>query len=331
MKATAVGQTGLGSLLLLCASLAGCSSSHVAKDGGSKDGSTSMDGSADDGGFIRRRDAQITSGDPIPPCMRFDPMPCGAGQQCQLVIRRSGDAGFLIYSGCVEGADARPLGAPCDQWGGQGRPYAADGLQDEVYVDPCAQGLYCAADPKVRGHYSCQRSCESGRRQGQTEIVSCPSPTQYCAPGSSMATGLEEVCRESDTCDPSDPTSCGPGRGCYLRLNDNGTGALSVCLPVSDMPVADGAACQYLNDCNPGSSCWGPARLPPSRWMDSDLVCHRSCDTTSSGSLASDAGDDGDGGPGHGGGGCRGRTSCTSFSGSGLSVSSVSVPVGQCE
>jgi hypothetical protein len=329
MKATEVGRAGALLFALSGPWFFACGDSGQPKDAGPKDGSMSLDAGKDSGGFIRRRDAQGATSDPVPMCNRFDPMPCGAGQQCRLVIRRAADAGqFLIYPGCIEGLDGRQLGAPCDPWGGQVQPYAADGLSDELYVDPCGAGLYCSADLTIRGHFTCQRSCESGKIQGQTEIVSCPSPTQYCTRSSSMATGLEEICRESDACDPSNPTSCGPGKGCFLRLADSGMSVLTLCLPVDPMPLADGSACQFLNDCNPGSSCWGPTLVPQSRLTASDFLCRRSCRATGSGS-GQDGGDD-DAGTGSSGG-CGRGTSCVSFSGSGLNLPSVAASLGQCE
>jgi hypothetical protein len=330
-RAVAVGRLGAVLLVLSSLGFAACSSAPKA---GSKDGGKPLDAGGDSGGFIRRRDGQITGGDPVPACQRFDPMPCGAGQQCRLVIRSAADAGagqFLIYSGCVEDIAARPLGAPCDPWGGQSQLYAAEGLADEVYVDPCEQGLYCAPDLKIRDHYTCQRSCQSGQLQGQAEVVSCPSPTQYCTRGSSTATALEEVCRESDVCDPRSAAACGPGQGCYLRLDDVGTGVLTVCLRTSMTPVADGALCQFVNDCSPGSSCWGPALSPPARWTDSDLICRRSCRVSGPAATDQDAGDEDAGVIVRNPSGCGAGSSCASFAGSGLGLSSVSVPLGQCE
>ncbi len=328
MKAQALEGARAGVALLL---LAACSSSH----GGSQvkqDGGVPND-AGDDGGFIHRRDAQVTGGDPIPGCDRFAPSSCGAGQQCRIVIRRAGDAGqFTIYAGCVEGVPARHLGDPCDPFGGQTQPYKAEGLQDEVYVDPCGEGQYCAQDPQVRNHYTCQLSCESGRFQGQVGVA-CPSATQYCTSGVPNPTALEEVCRDSDGCDPTAQVGCASGTSCYLRLNDTGMGVLSVCAAPNPMPVADGDACMYVNDCNPGSSCFGPTRLPPSRWMQTDLICRRSCETSAGGVDGSDAGvaGDDDGGAVPGAGMCGGGQSCVGFAGSGLELGGLVAPLGQCE
>lgn len=327
-KAAARGYVLMAVLVLSPLLLTSCGDDDADEvgDGGAGDGS--IDGGGGDDGFVRpRRDAQIGT-DPVPECDRFDPLACGAGQHCQVVIRRAaGEQQFLIYAGCVEDGDTRGEGDPCDPWGGGFVPYRADGLDDELYADPCESGLFCAADPDVRGHFTCQRACESGRFEGQLGLA-CGSDEQYCTgPGP-----YEEVCRNSDDCDPTSPSGCGPGVGCYLRLNDTGTGVLTVCLPTVEVPVTDGAACQFLNDCQPGSSCWGPARVPPTRWAAEDLQCRRSCNAGADGS---DAGIDvatvdEDGGV-SGRGGCRGGSECIAFEGSGLELSTVSASLGQCE
>src|SRR5207248_8167840 len=117
-------------------------------------------------------------------------------------------------------------------------------------------------------------------------MVECPKG-QYC----SGPRGYQEVCVAGDVCDPSDPGSCGAAQGCFLRLNDRSDGVLTVCLPLIDKPLEDGAACVssgaiHLNACRPGSSCWGPARVPPSRWQDTDWSCRRSCTTSATSSGA---------------------------------------------
>src|SRR4051794_5501129 len=68
--------------------------SAPAKDGGAKDAGPDAGG----GHYIPRPDAQVNpGGDAVPECDRFDPLSCGGGQQCRLVIRRAaGDMGFLI-------------------------------------------------------------------------------------------------------------------------------------------------------------------------------------------------------------------------------------------
>ena len=239
----------------------------------------------------------------------------------------AGQTNFSIYSGCVENVDARAEGEPCDQWGGLVQTYDVPNLEDLVFIDPCAVGLFCAPDPKVRNHFSCQKSCELEANVG------CPSSTQYCV-ASSNATQLEEYCRDGDGCDPRDPTSCGEGRGCYLHLNDAGDAVLTVCLVSPDMPTKDGEPCQSYNECVPGSSCWGPTRVPPSRWQMTDLVCRRTCTAGATASQQDDAGADVDGGSSAPGAGmCPGTDRCIDFTGSGLDLGDFKggSDVGQCE
>jgi hypothetical protein len=293
----------------------------AARDGGTKKKDAGTD--AGQGHYIPRPDAQVTSGDPVPTCDRFDPLACGGGQHCRLVIRaQPGQTQFSIYSGCISGVDERSEGDPCDPWGGMAQPYEAEGLQDDVFVDPCAAGLFCAPDPKIRNHGSCQRACEPETN------VTCPMSDQYCAPGGQ--TQLEQYCRAGDMCDPHDPTSCGQGNGCYLHLNDAGDSVLTVCLPAPTMSVKDGEACMHYNDCVPGSSCWGPTRVPPNRWQNTDLICRRSCSDTGGGGGQDDGGADEDGGTG---GICPVKTKCVDFKGSGLDLGGVKngASLGQCE
>jgi hypothetical protein len=328
MKAAELGH-GRGWLLAfaaLCLVACGDDTTLTKRDAGMLDASVQRDAGKDAGGFIRRVDASTNVSDAVPMCNRFDPTPCGAGQECRLVISRAAgsdpSASFLIYPGCVEGLSSRPLGAPCTPFDGQAHPYMAKGVTDEIYVDPCAPGLYCAADFNVRDHYTCQRSCEPP--SSQSNGYACPV-TQACEQvGSTL---LQFVCHDSDHCDPSDPTSCAAGLGCFLRLNDTGTNVLSSCLPLSDASVPDGQPCQYLNDCNRGSSCWGPTRLRPEQWTDT--ICRRSCDVAISGGEASDAGVDDDGGIA--GNGCHITESCIPVSESKLDVSGVVPAPGLCE
>jgi hypothetical protein len=211
-KAAAVGYVRTAARIAFIAPwlllLASCGDDDAADSGSPNDGG--MD-AGDDGGFVRPRlDAQVGT-DPVPECNRFEPNPCAAGERCQVVIRRAaGEEQFLIYTGCVDDGVTRSEGDPCDPWGGGYVPYRADGLDDELYPDPCDQGLFCAPDPDVRGNFSCQRACESGRFEGQVGVA-CGSEGQFCSgPGP-----YEEICRESDTCDPTSPAGCGPGVGCY--------------------------------------------------------------------------------------------------------------------
>lgn len=286
-----------------------------------------MDASGGGGGtggrFSNRRpDAQVLQGDLVPPCDRLDPLACGAGQECEVVVRRSaGEDTFSVYDGCIESrAQTRGEGEPCDPFGGFLVAYSAPGLEDEVFYDPCDVGLYCAPDPHVRNADTCQRSCVSG-------ALACDSPSELCL----GPDPFREVCVPSDGCDPLDLTACGVGSGCYLRLGDQGDRVLTVCLGTQPEPIADGEPCTLISDCNPGSSCFGPTRLPPSRWTQADLLCRRTCSPAGSG--ADDGGTtDGDlDGGAAAGSGCPGGQQCVPFEGSGLSTETIPSAIGQCE
>jgi hypothetical protein len=302
---------GVGSVGLIAC---GDDDAVVAGDAGDKDASPRAGTS---GGTIGRRDAQVTSRDPVPDCDPTEPVPCGAGQTCRPVIRRAaGEPQFSLLFGCVEDTGGRARNAPCNPWDGLLVPYRAEGLEDELYVDPCDEGLYCTDHPSVRGAFSCQESCPLG---------TCASSDQQCIGDNAV----EAVCREVDHCDPLTGGGCPSGRTCYLELNAPETGVLTVCLPTPAAPLADGAACRSFADCLPGSSCWGPPRLPPTRWTLETLLCRPACSTTVAAPEDElDAGADEDGGvPGR----CSGGTSCRALSASGLDVELLPDGFGQCE
>ena len=278
--------------------------------------------------MLPRRDAAIGGEDPIPDCSRGDTKPCAAGQRCAVLIRRAPDAtDFTIAEGCVAAGATRGLGDPCAPFGGLDQPYRVPGLTDEVHVDQCGDGLFCASSVAVRGLNTCQPACAAQSVSGYD--APCEGAGEYCS-----GTGaFQQVCRKSDGCNPADPTSCGAGRGCYLRVGDDGMSVLSVCFPAPDMPVADGETCidamtgtYYINACNPGSSCWGPVRRPPTAWAIADYLCRRACDPGAG--SGTDAGDDD---AGVGGSSCRGGQECVDFSESGLDISNVHGDFGACE
>lgn len=293
--------------------LAACgddSGTNVVRDAGAGDGG------GPGGGKIPRHPGQNPVDDPIKNCNRFDAAACAAGEECHVLVRRAaGVDQFTITNGCVKASNGRTLGAPCEQWGGFGKPYMTPGLLDEVYLDPCDTGLFCAPNENVRGASSCQVACDI------TNKVGCQGATQYCQ--ATASDPFEDVCVESDKCDPTSGTGCPPGKACYLRPGDVAASVLTTCLAESDMPAADGEPCLdngtiILNKCRPGSSCWGPPQVPPDRWTEADLVCRRNC--AFGADLAElDAGNDADGGAG---GQCPAGDVCFGLEASGLTVPS---------
>jgi hypothetical protein len=311
------GSLALASLSLFVGVFAGACGDD---DGGPSDaGDTSDGGGGTSGiGMIPRTDASISTDDPVPECDRFDPDACGAGAQCRVVAREQPD-GFGVYGGCVKDVPARGLNEPCDPFGGGFDPYAAEGLKETVYVDPCAPGLYCAPDFDIRDHYKCQVACD--REAG----IGCVEP-QFCVKTSDLE--IEEICVDSDRCDPSDPSTCPSGEACFLRPNDAQDAVLTLCLAVDEMPLDDGEACTRYNQCHVGSSCWGPTLKPRAEWVMEDLVCRRTCMVGADDDDA-DAGAD-DGGVAEGGS-CKSGTSCVGFDKSSFDLTHVAGALGQCE
>ena len=95
-------------------------------------------------------------------------------------------------------------------------------------------------------------------------------------------------------------------------------------------PAADGESCASdgsfsPSGCRAGSSCWGPAALPPERWTEADYLCRRSCDL-GTGVAASDADA---GAQGRASGECDVGAECIDVSTSGLKIAS-GASLGQC-
>lgn len=273
--------------------------------------------------MIPRRDAQTTSVDPVPPCVRDDPSGCGSGMTCDLVVRRAaGSTQYQFYTGCVENDPSeRAEGDPCDADPRDGTPYRVPGLTDEVFRDQCGPGLVCSPARNIRNGYTCQTACSTG--QLGDSPVACSSSSAICFPG----TQISEYCRESDKCDVTEQTGCQSGEACFLAPSDTGDQLISLCSSPAMMPDADGdATCGFLS-CKTGSVCVGPVHLPITKWTRADVKCRPVC--TKPGGSDSDAGED-DAGVNRGG--CSTSTACQAFSESGLGLSSIpKPPYGQCE
>ena len=272
---------------------------------------------------IPRKDAAVSTTDPIPLCDRTDPLGCGPGQICTVVLRRApGDPQFTVQTGCVEARHPRAAGDPCDPDYTNNEPYSAPGVMDEVYMDPCGAGLICAPDRTVRGASSCQLACSSGTLGDQP--FNCQSATALCLTG-----GVNfpvEFCREAERCDVAKQAGCRPGESCYLRPTGDGKSMLSVCRPTPAMPLADGEMCRPFYTCKPGSQCMGPVHVAPLRWQAADFRCRPVCSVDGA---DADAGADADGGVR---GSCKAGASCVAYSESGLNLSNIpKPPYGQCE
>ncbi|MDD9968875.1 MAG: hypothetical protein OXR73_21720 [Myxococcales bacterium] len=326
--------------LLTC--VAACSGDKERKDldAGMDGGEPPVSGDGD--GDRPTFEAGVQSTDAVPPCDPFEPDQCAAGQECDVVLRRSTrDENFDIYTGCVDLRNERGLGDPCLPWNDFDTPYDVTNL--EVHTDPCEQGLVCAPDADVRGLFTCQVSCQSGRFQGFPRR-SCDSALEFCAQVlASNPTPYLEYCVETDGCNPADPDACGAGRSCYLRSTFGNEGVQSLCLsaPTEEILIDDGEPCgsSAINSCGAGSLCWGPVRVPPRSWTSADVLCRPVCDPTAVDE--GDPDDDDDAGMGTGdddagmevgdSDGCPGDTKCVPFSESGLTLGTIDGAFGQCE
>jgi len=252
-------------------------------------------------------------GDDAVSCDRFAGPSCPQDQKCVLLLRRAVDQdASAVYAGCVHAAVPQTaIDAHCSQWS---IDYDHPNTDDVINLDPCAPGLHCAPRADDSGLYACQRACQSGRYQGIGQQLCAGHPGEYCS--SAEANPFLEHCVLSAGCDPSDPLACADNQGCFLRLGDAAPGAtpsvLSECYPAVPSPLADGMLCQFVNDCAPGSVCWGPAIEPASQWAAPNILCRRACTP----GLVDD---------------CPPGTACIAVSDSGADVSSIDVAVGQCE
>jgi hypothetical protein len=267
----------------------------------------------DAGAQIPRLDA-ATGDDLVPQCNRFDDLSCGDGQVCNELVRTLPDGTDVGYGGCVSSNRLRGAGDPCTPWSER---YELEGLTDAVLLDPCGDGTVCADDPEIRGASSCQPGCATG--QFGDAPRGCASKSAFC-----FGQGpLQEVCIESDGCDPAKQTGCGVGEACYLQLNDSADGVLSVCLPLGEPEIPDHEPCIYVNDCAAGSSCLGPADAALSAWGEEEFLCRPLCSGPND-HTAVDAGLDDAGSAA----GCT----CTAYSSKFLDFSEVpKPPYGQCQ
>lgn len=327
---------GIWLLTLLCLSACGGGASSAdAGTGGDADGGDGDGSGSGSGGQQRPRSDNQVGGDPIVQCDRFDSFACGPGQKCALLIRRAPEeTDYLVQTGCVDVPKERPVGAICTPWGDE---HTFEGLGEEVYLDPCAQGLVCSDDPAIDGLHRCQPACQSGRYQDRGLYPSlCDDPGSYCSSvppiprPDSQSHPLLEWCIRAADCDPGAADSCGEGLGCYARLGDNAGAVLTECYVAPDAPTTDFEPCEYINECAPGSHCWGPVRIPPAEWTGDQRRCRPACVPGAGGDEDAGTGDE-DAGVGPDNGGCPAGTACRAFSESELSLGAASGSLGQCE
>lgn len=322
--ASVVSHSSLASKLVVCAaaalafsaSLSACGDDDDSKTtGGStagSGGSTSAgSGGAGGKGMIPRMDASVAEEDPIPECSRFGTNTCDAGKTCDLLVRISAannTAGY--YTGCVDTVTERAEGDPCDYEITNLPPYQTEGLTDEVYRDPCGDGLVCVPNAAVRGAGICAKACST--TQLGFEPGPCASPDEFC----SQDTQIAESCHKPDSCSIASQTGCPDDQACYAIPNDSFTKFLPICSPVPTTVPDDGELCNA--GCKKGSICAGPVHTPVDGWTAMNVKCRPVC---GEGVTASDED------AGVPAGGCPTGTQCEPFS---ESTWAPNLPAGQC-
>jgi hypothetical protein len=275
---------------------------------------------------IPRRDAQVMETEsPITACDRANPS-CATGETCDILFRSTPD-GLEISTGCVrEDPRERAEGDPCSVNPSGDEPYEADGLKDTIFREQCGPGLVCAPNRKVRGAYSCQKTCVARGLLGESAAVVCEDPASLCL----QATQFTEYCRKTEGCNVEKQTGCLGGESCYLIPSSDRMQLLGVCSATVDPPTADNAPGCSPASCNPGSVCLGPVQQPISAWTDTNRVCRPVCNGQTGEAPATPPTNDEDAGVPSGL--CSATTRCQPYSASGLVLSSISAPpFGQCE
>lgn len=160
---------------------------------------------------------------------------CGPGRACRYVTPAPGEDPRGL---CEEPAGTATEGMPCMR-------DAAGGV-----ADTCAEGLICDAG-------TCRQYCCDGNS------ADCPVG-QFCLGGP----GTVSLCRAGAACNVFDGSGCTTaGQSCYLA------GADRDCF--SSGTLAEGAACEFLNECLPGHACIGGAGEPGE--------CRKLCDPAMAG------------------------------------------------
>lgn len=180
---------------------------------------------------------------------------CGPGSACAFVHLSDGGVGSRCFPGaCDPSAQDCPKGEKCTYVReelslrracvpegpvGEGAPCHAMGTSDS-----CQRGLFCTRQAADGGMgFRCARFCSGSE--------ACQAP-QECNEvlrfGALPELGL--ICADpSPRCDLLE-AGCPAPLGCYP------TAAEPLCAPVGRL--ADGAFCEYANQCQSGSSCVGP-------------------------------------------------------------------------
>lgn len=171
-------------------------------------------------------------------------------------------------------------------------PVATDTCEvSQVSADPYVPGTACVTKNGLKGiGESCanQNDCEAKLTcvGNYCTPFCCDGDDAVCEGGACdlnvtlLGPNMEDsefqfwACSFAQQCDLFDPGTCPPAENCYLT-NDPG---VTACYQPSDVPeVAEGATCNFLNDCLDSSICIGPNDMG---------VCRYLCDVNAPGGTA---------------------------------------------
>ncbi len=236
------------------------------RDGGGQPPPPPVDGGQDGGSYVSdfTCDVSLQQG-------------CEAGASCLYTDLRDGGTGSTCFPGACDVVSQNcPNGQRCTYVlanGTRGRMCVADGTANEgdpcslasgsgaQTFDTCKKGLYCTDTVEGDGGttFRCQRFCHGNAQCGAS--LECNEVLRLSGTGElPLACGAP-----SPKCDVL-AQDCAAPLGCY----PSETPGAAVCTGIG--PRAEGAACDFSNQCAKGSACVGPA---------SARVCRTLCRTPS--------------------------------------------------
>jgi hypothetical protein len=183
-------------------------------------------------------------------CGLLDTDSCDEGEGCRFLTPATGNAD--PYAQCVP-AGERKAGESCDK------------------KSLCAAGLECNEDSCKK--YCCDFGSSDECPANEACIIKIVNKDKE-----DMGVRLCDRCTD---CNPLTAQGCGVGLGCYpIQSTDTDIGC-RLCLP-SDEEKKPGEACDYPNQCEPGSSCYSVNKAKP--------VCVSFCDLGTSTDTCAPAG-----------------------------------------
>ena len=251
---------------------------------------------------------------------RFDPLGCGAGQRCQVVIRRRPVKAILIYTGCVEGLDARAT-AILRSMGRRVRSVSRRRAGRRALRRPLRRRPVLRRRSRRARPLHLPARMRVGRFEGQLGVA-CGSDEQYCTGPGPYEEFAATATTATRTAGAAAARAC-----CYLRLNDTGTGVLTCVLPTLARRSRTVLNARPIGTVRRAARAWDGAHsavalgLGEPVAVPAQLHCR---DDDADAGMADGTVDDGEDGGVSGGGGCRGGSECVAFEGSGLDLGTVS-------